>query len=54
MLSAARALRQARLQTSVEELMTCIIRAINDKKGHIPPVSSPGTLTFPFDITISG
>ena len=34
--------------------MTAIVRLVNDKKDHIPPVTSPAVLTFPFEITIAG
>eukprot|EP00877_Chromochloris_zofingiensis_P011959 jgi/Chrzof1/7016/Cz02g07220.t1 len=50
----ARSLRQSKLQGSVEELLTAIVRSVNDKKDHIPPVVSASTITFPFDISISG
>ena len=49
-----RARRHAKLQTAVELLMTLIIRTVNDKKDHIPPVTSAAVLTFPFEITIAG
>ncbi|KAK9803935.1 hypothetical protein WJX72_006313 [[Myrmecia] bisecta] len=50
----ARAKRHARLQAAVEELMDQIIRTVNDKKDHVPPVVSASTVTFPFDVTIAG
>ena len=49
-----RAQRHAKLQTAVEELLGHIIKTVNEKKEHIPPVLSPHTLTFPFDITVAG
>jgi autophagy-related protein 101 len=38
----------------VEQVMTLILRAVNEKKDHIPPVTSAAVLTFPFEITIAG
>lgn len=51
---AGRGARQARLQAAVEEALTVVVRSVNEHKDHIPPVTSSQTLTFPFDITISG
>ncbi|EIE19548.1 DUF1649-domain-containing protein [Coccomyxa subellipsoidea C-169] len=44
----------AKLQEAVEQVMTLIIRAVNEKKDHIPPVTSAAVLTFPFEITVAG
>ena len=49
-----RAQRQAKLQAALEELMTLVVRTINEKKDHIPPVVSSAVLTFSFDISIAG
>ena len=49
-----RAQRQAKLQSALEELMTLVVRTINEKKDHIPPVVSSAVLTFSFDISIAG
>lgn len=49
-----RAQRQARLEGSIEELIAFVVRCVNDRRDHIPPVVSSGTITFPFDITFSG
>ena len=38
----------------MEDVMTAIVRLVNDKKDHIPPINTSHLLTFPFDITISG
>lgn len=46
--------RHAKLQAAMEDVMTAIVRLVNDKKDHIPPVTSPAVLTFPFEITIAG
>jgi hypothetical protein len=51
---AVRAKRHAKLQASVERLMTLVLRTINEKKDHIPPVTSAAVLTFPFEITVAG
>lgn len=51
---AVRAQRQAKLQAALEELMTLVVRTINEKKDHIPPVVSSAVLTFSFDISIAG
>lgn len=51
---AAAAVRQARLQSAVEGLVTAVVRAVNDKRHHIPPVVSSSTVTFPFDVSMSG
>ena len=51
---AVRTRRHAKLQAAMEDVMTAIVRLVNDKKDHIPPVTSPAVLTFPFEITIAG
>ncbi|KAK9826858.1 hypothetical protein WJX81_000664 [Elliptochloris bilobata] len=53
-LPSVRAQRQAKLQAALEELMTLVIRTVNEKKDHIPPVVSSAVLTFSFDISIAG
>lgn len=53
-LAQVRAQRQARLQASIEELIAFVVRCVNDKRDHIPPVVSASAITFPFDITFSG
>ncbi|KAI8466879.1 MAG: hypothetical protein J3K34DRAFT_432293 [Monoraphidium minutum] len=50
----AASVRQARLQAAVEGLVTGVVRRVNDKRAHIPPVVSASTVTFPFDIAMSG
>ena len=52
--TAVRERRHAKLQAAMEDVMTAIVRQVNDKKDHIPPVTSPAVLTFPFEITIAG
>lgn len=50
----AAAVRQARLQSAVEGLVATVVRHVNDKRHHIPPVVSSSTVTFPFDISLHG
>lgn len=50
----ARSQRMSKAQRALEELMTLVVRFVNDKKDHIPPVVSSSTITFPFEISISG
>ncbi|GIL84135.1 hypothetical protein Vretimale_11086 [Volvox reticuliferus] len=52
--SQVRAARQARLQSALEEQLTLVVRRVNDRRDHIPPVLSTSAVTFPFDITFSG
>ena len=51
---AVRQRRHSQLQTAVEDRLTLIVRTVNDRKDHIPPVVSPSAVTFPFDISITG
>lgn len=46
--------RQAKLQSGLQEALTTIVRLVNEKRDHIPPVVSSSPLTFPFDITVVG
>ncbi|GLC42779.1 hypothetical protein PLESTB_001417200 [Pleodorina starrii] len=52
--SQVRAARQARLQSALEEQLGIVVRRVNDRRDHIPPVLSASAVTFPFDISISG
>lgn len=49
-----RSQRQAKLQSALEDLLLTVVRIVNEKKEHIPPVVSANTLTFPFDISVAG
>ena len=51
---AVRAKRHAKLQAAVEGALTFVLRTVNEKRDHIPPVTSTGILTFPFEITVAG
>ncbi|GMH39672.1 hypothetical protein BSKO_07570 [Bryopsis sp. KO-2023] len=44
--------RQNRLTEQVEDVVAFIVRNVNQKKDHIPAVSSPGAVSFPFDVWI--
>lgn len=46
--------RSKALQSALEDSIRSIVRAVNEKRDHIPPVLSSSPLTFPFEITISG
>lgn len=48
------AARQARLLSSLEEQLGFVVRCVNDRRDHIPPVMSATAVTFPFDISFSG
>lgn len=40
--------------SSLEAALAAITRCVNEKRDHIPPVVSSSTVTFPFDITMTG
>lgn len=42
--------RQAKLQSAIEEMLMLIVRTVNDRKDHIPPVTSSSLVTYPFDV----
>lgn len=44
--------RQVRLQSLLRVVLTQILKHVNDKKEHIPPVVSSDTVTFPYEINI--
>ncbi|PSC69772.1 Meiotically up-regulated 66 [Micractinium conductrix] len=46
--------RRARVQAAIEECLTSIVRHVNEKRDHIPPVVSGSAVTFPFDISVAG
>ncbi len=46
--------RSAALQADLEERLAEIVRSVNERKDHIPPVVSSATVTFPFEISIAG
>ncbi|KAI3426852.1 hypothetical protein D9Q98_006798 [Chlorella vulgaris] len=52
--SALRSQRRQRVQAAIEEGLTGIVRQVNDKRDHIPPVVSASAVTFPFDLQVAG
>lgn len=52
--SSLRAQRRQRVQAALEECLTAVVRHVNEKRDHIPPVVSASAVTFPFDITVAG
>ncbi|EPS63457.1 hypothetical protein M569_11329 [Genlisea aurea] len=48
-----RTARRAALENSLREVMFQIIRFVNDKKDHIPPIPNLDGVSFPYDIAIS-
>ncbi|KAL4419641.1 hypothetical protein ABPG77_008582 [Micractinium sp. CCAP 211/92] len=49
-----RAQRRQRAQAAIEECLTSVVRHVNEKRDHIPPVVSGSAVTFPFAITVAG
>ncbi|KAI4325854.1 hypothetical protein MLD38_031218 [Melastoma candidum] len=48
-----RSIRRACLETSLREVLFQIIRFVNDKKDHVPPIPNrEGAISFPYEITI--
>ena len=52
--STVRGKRSAALQGELEDRLTEVVRSVNERKDHIPPVVSPATVTFPFEIALAG
>lgn len=44
--------RRASLEASLREVMFHIIKFVNDKKDHIPPIPNNDVISFPYEITI--
>ncbi|KAK8923699.1 hypothetical protein KSP39_PZI019441 [Platanthera zijinensis] len=44
--------RRASLEASLREVLFHIIRFVNDKKDHIPPIPNNEVISFPYEITI--
>eukprot|EP00262_Sarcandra_glabra_P015690 TRINITY_DN4898_c0_g1_i1.p1 TRINITY_DN4898_c0_g1~~TRINITY_DN4898_c0_g1_i1.p1 ORF type:complete len:216 (-),score=29.68 TRINITY_DN4898_c0_g1_i1:314-961(-) len=44
--------RCAALETSLREVLFQIIKIVNEKKDHIPPIHNVEGVTFPYEITI--
>ncbi|KAF6177056.1 hypothetical protein GIB67_015931 [Kingdonia uniflora] len=47
-----RGVRRAALEASLREVLFQIIKFVNDKKDHIPPVPNLERVTYPYEITI--
>jgi autophagy-related protein 101 len=47
-----RAARHAALETALSSALVYILRTVNERKEHIPPVVSGGVVSFPFDIAL--
>ncbi|KAF8010214.1 hypothetical protein BT93_J0987 [Corymbia citriodora subsp. variegata] len=48
-----RSIRRASLEASLRDVLFQIIRFVNDKKEHVPPIPSrEGVISFPYEITI--
>ncbi|PNH05976.1 hypothetical protein TSOC_007723 [Tetrabaena socialis] len=41
-------------ESALEEQLGFVVRCVNDRRDHIPPVLSAAAVTFPFDITFTG
>uniref|UniRef100_A0A5B7AUP5 Autophagy-related protein 101 n=1 Tax=Davidia involucrata TaxID=16924 RepID=A0A5B7AUP5_DAVIN len=51
--SEERSVRRAALEASLHEVLFQIIKFVNEKKDHVPPVPNHEGVSFPFEITIS-
>ena len=49
-----RGARRARVQAALEEALLAVVRAVNERRDHIPPVTSGSAVTFPFDVSVEG
>ena len=44
--------RRTRLQAQLEEIITLIVRTVNDNRDHIPPVVNNNVLPFPYELKV--
>lgn len=45
--------RRAGLEASLREVLFQIIKFVNEKKDHVPPIPNrDGVITYPYEITI--
>lgn len=44
--------RRAALESTLREVLFQVIRFVNEKKDHIPPISNSEVISFPYEITI--
>lgn len=49
--SEERSSRRAALEASLQEVLFQIIKFVNEKKDHVPPISE-GVIYFPYEITV--
>ncbi|XP_073293920.1 autophagy-related protein 101-like isoform X1 [Primulina huaijiensis] len=49
----ARSARRTALEASLRDVLFQIIRFVNDKKDHVPPIPNLEGVSFPYEITIS-
>lgn len=48
-----RSVRRAALEASLREVLFQIIKFVNEKKDHVPPIPNiEGVVSFPYEITI--
>lgn len=47
-----RTVRRAALEASLREVLFQIIKFVNEKKDHIPPIPNIEGVTFPYEITL--
>lgn len=45
--------RRAALESSLHEVLFQIIKFVNEKKDHVPPIPNLDGVSFPYEITIS-
>lgn len=48
-----RTARRAALEASLRDVLFQIIKFVNEKKDHIPPIPNLEGVSFPYEITIS-
>ncbi|GAA0176358.1 hypothetical protein LIER_29364 [Lithospermum erythrorhizon] len=52
-MSEERTARRAALESSLREILFHIIKFVNEKKDHVPPIPNLDGISFPYEITIS-
>ncbi|GMP96409.1 hypothetical protein CsSME_00045069 [Camellia sinensis var. sinensis] len=45
--------RRAALEASLREVLFQIIKFVNEKKDHVPPIPNLEGVSFPYEITVS-
>ncbi|XAR60218.1 hypothetical protein NMG60_11033491 [Bertholletia excelsa] len=51
--SEERSIRRAALETSLRDVLLQIIKFVNEKRDHVPPIPNIESVYFPYEITIS-